>query len=243
MKEPTLFFDLGNTLLYNRQLDDENIQIACRHAANAFTRLGYQIRANDLAAAHFHNLTRYYAIRNSDFIEQSAELILNQTLEEFGFFNLPAKDIQAAIRAFYAYTQSNWRLVDGVPSLLKSLRKDGYPLGLISNASSTGDVLTLLKNHRLMEYFAAIIVSADVGFRKPRREIYGCALKKLNARPESAVMIGDTFIADILGAKQIGMKAVWATRYAKAEQVVLPDIHADFNLDDITRLKEVIELI
>lgn len=243
MKKPTIFFDLGNTLLYNRQLDDENIQIACRHAADAFTRLGYQIRANDLAAAHFHNLTRYYAIRNSDYIEQSAEMILVQTLEEFGFSNLPAEDTHAAVQAFYAYTQSNWHLVDGVPDMLASLRKKNFPIGLISNASSVQDVLTLLKNHALTQYFDAVIVSAAVGFRKPRPEIYGYALKKMNARAETALMVGDTFIADILGAKEIGMKTVWATRYAKAEQVVLPDIHADFNLDDITRLEEVIELI
>lgn len=244
MKKPTtIFFDLGNTLLYNRQLDDENIRIACRHGAEAFVRRGYPIRANDLAAAHFHNLTRYYAIRNSDYIEQSAELILVQTLEEFGFFNLPATDIQAAVQAFYAYTQSNWHLVDGAPALLSSLRKRRFRLGLISNASSTQDVMTLLKNHRLTEFFAAVVVSAAVGFRKPRPEIYAYALKKLNARAESSVMVGDTFIADILGAKEMGMKTVWATRYAKAGQVILPDFHADFNLDDITRLEEVLDLI
>ena len=243
MKKPTLFFDLGNTLLYNRQLDDENIRIACRHAAEAFARLGYPIRANDLAAAHFHNLTRYYAIRNSDYIEQSAEVIFIQTLEEFGFFSLPTSDIHAAVQAFYAYTQSNWHLVAGVPALLASLREKEFPIGLISNASSVQDVLTLLKNHALTGYFDEVIVSAAVGFRKPRREIYDYALKKMNARADSSVMIGDTFIADILGAKQIGMKAVWATRYAKAGQVIIPDLHADFNLDDITRLEDVIELI
>ena len=56
-------------------------------------------------------------------------------------------------------------------------------------------------------------------------------------------MIGDTFIADILGAKRMGMRAVWATRYAKTDQVILPDVHADFLLDDITLLEEVLDLI
>ena len=62
LKPMTLFFDLGNTLLYSLDPGDENIKIACVHAAAAFAELGYLIRPNDLAAAHYHNLTRYYAI-------------------------------------------------------------------------------------------------------------------------------------------------------------------------------------
>ena len=139
--------------MYNRDPGDENIEIACVHAADAFAGLGYLIRPNDLAAAHYHNLTRYYAIRDGDHIEHSAEQIFIQTLEEFGFTDLPAKDIHTAIQAFYAYTQSSWYLIDGVPELLGALRREGHTLGLISNASSVQDVLTQLQSHRLSDFF------------------------------------------------------------------------------------------
>lgn len=243
LKPMTLFFDLGNTLLYSLDPGDENIKIACVHAAAAFAELGYLIRPNDLAAAHYHNLTRYYAIRDGDHIEHSAEQIFIQTLEEFGFTDLPAKDIHAAIQAFYAYTQSNWYLIDGIPELLGKLRQKGHTLGLISNASSIQDVLTQLQSHRLSDFFTSVNISAAIGFRKPRREIFEAALKNAGVEAGDAVMIGDTFIADILGAKRMGMRAVWATRYAKTDQVILPDVHADFLLDDITLLEEVLDLM
>ena len=208
MEPLTLFFDLGNTLLYNRDPGDENIEIACVHAADAFAGLGYLIRPNDLAVAHYHNLIRYYAIRDGDHIEHSAEQIFIQTLEEFGFTDLPAKDIHTAIQAFYAYTQSSWYLIDGVPELLGALRREGHTLGLISNASSVQDVLTQLQSHRLSDFFTSVNISAAIGFRKPRREIFEAALKDVGAEAGNAVMIGDTFIADILGAKRMEMARV-----------------------------------
>jgi len=55
----------------------------------------------------------------------------------------------------------------------------------------------------------ALIVSEDVGFTKPDRRIFAVALDRLDLQPDEAVMIGDSWPADIVGARQAGIAAVW----------------------------------
>jgi YjjG family noncanonical pyrimidine nucleotidase len=55
----------------------------------------------------------------------------------------------------------------------------------------------------------ALIVSEDVGFAKPDRRIFAVALDRLELQPEEAVMIGDSWPNDIVGATQAGIAAVW----------------------------------
>lgn len=243
MKLETIFFDLGNTLLFNRYLNVDSIQTACHRSAEAFVSLGYRIREKDLAATHFYNLHRYYAFRDSDYIEQSAEVIFIQTLEAFGFTDVPIDHIRIAIGAFYTYTQSNWHLVPGVIAMMTTLHERNLRIGLISNASSTEDVMTLLETHGLTNYLDTITVSAEVGIRKPRIEIFEIAMQRTKARPQTSLMVGDTFIADILGAKEAGMRAVWATQYAKPGQAVPPGVRPDLELDEITRLPHVLDTL
>ena len=49
----------------------------------------------------------------------------------------------------------------------------------------------------------------DVGVKKPDKIIFNHALKKSNSLIENSVMIGDNYNADIMGAINIGMKAIF----------------------------------
>jgi len=55
-------------------------------------------------------------------------------------------------------------------------------------------------------------VSDEVGWRKPRRDIFDAALGRLGVRPDEALFVGDRADMDVLGAQQIGMDAVWINR-------------------------------
>ena len=55
----------------------------------------------------------------------------------------------------------------------------------------------------------ALIVSEAVGFTKPDQRIFAVALDRLELRPDEAVMVGDSWPADIVGATQAGIAAVW----------------------------------
>lgn len=58
-------------------------------------------------------------------------------------------------------------------------------------------------------YFKTITNSEMVGVKKPNPIIFNFALQQANTNVEQSIMIGDSYEADILGAKNIGMDAVF----------------------------------
>lgn len=88
--------------------------------------------------------------------------------------------------------------------------KKRYKLALISNCiMTTGPMLDALN---IRSYFDAIILSYEVGFRKPEQEIFAMALERLDARPEEAIMIGDEERQDMAGAAGIGAQGILIDR-------------------------------
>ncbi|MEM3011015.1 MAG: HAD-IA family hydrolase, partial [Candidatus Bathyarchaeia archaeon] len=52
-------------------------------------------------------------------------------------------------------------------------------------------------------------ISAEVGWRKPHPKIFQEALRRLGAKAEETVFVGDNPIDDVQGAKNVGMKAIF----------------------------------
>ncbi len=213
MNVETVFFDLGNTLVHNRELHHETIRRACRALADECVNLGYSVHPVELARRHFEKLTAYYEFREMDFIELSADVVLRRTLQELGVTDVLEQDLIRMLRRFYEVTQQNWFLTPGVPETLSALKENGLRIGLISNASYEADVMRLLNKYDLERFLNPIVISAHVGFRKPRAEIFAYALEKAASSKEAAVMIGDSLLSDIYGAGRYGMRTIWFKRY------------------------------
>ena len=77
---------------------------------------------------------------------------------------------------------------------------------------------------------ALYIVSANIGYEKPREEIFKHALSVAKF-PNTCYMIGDNPIADIRGGKSVGMKSILVHR----EGVFDADYHCE-NLSEISVL-------
>jgi HAD superfamily hydrolase (TIGR01509 family) len=90
--------------------------------------------------------------------------------------------------------------------------KDRYPLGLLSNFDSAATALKILATHGLCRYFSAIHISDAIRYRKPRREAFLQTAEAMGVAPQEALFIGDTFALDVVGAKSVGMDAVWFDR-------------------------------
>lgn len=220
-----IFFDLGNTLIYSRLPWPDILAEADQALVDALHRQGCMVDRQVFIEEFVADLRDYYRERDVDQIEFTTEYILQHLLHEFGF-GLPAAQVRAALNAMYAVTQANWFLEEDALPMLKTLQGQGYRLGLISNASDGEDVRTLLANHGLTQYFDPVLISAEVGMRKPHPHIFKIALTLCNTPPENTVMVGDTLEADILGANNAGMTSVWVTRRAS------PDTnHADIQPD------------
>lgn len=100
-----------------------------------------------------------------------------------------------------------------VSAMLDACVAIGVPLGIISNGTSEGQgrkVRTL----GLTRWFVPehIVISGEVGLRKPDPAIFQLAAERLGARPEACWYIGDTFGNDIVPAAEAGWHAVWLNR-------------------------------
>lgn len=93
-------------------------------------------------------------------------------------------------------------------ALLNIWRKH-YQIGLVTNFDDTETVYKVLKRDNIDGFFEAISISAELGIRKPRREIFLTASEKLNVSPEETLFVGDSWESDVVGAKEAGMDAAW----------------------------------
>jgi putative hydrolase of the HAD superfamily len=209
-----VLFDLGNTLLY---FDSTWPEVAAQsdQAMVAFLiNAGYKL---DEAFPHTYDLRmdQYYQERETEFIEYTAEMFLRDLLREYGYDQVPDAIIKSAVAAQFAVSQAHWLPESDALPLLEQLKSEGYRIGLISNANDAQDVRTLIDKGNFAPFFEITLISAEVGLRKPHPEIFKIALDYFNARPEEAVMVGDTLGADIIGANNVGISSVWINRRAE----------------------------
>lgn len=85
-------------------------------------------------------------------------------------------------------------------------------LAVCSNFSHTDTARAVLADAGLLTHFDAVVISMDVGIRKPRPEIFRAALESLGTAPEETLHVGDNLEADVAGAAALGMRTGWITR-------------------------------
>ena len=108
----------------------------------------------------------------------------------------------------------HFALYDDVPDALRELRERGVRLGLISNSHRC---LASFQSHFELEGLIAVTVSSsEHGFMKPHPSIFRAALELMQVPATEAVMVGDSFAHDIIGARQAGMRGVLLSRSASA---------------------------
>ncbi|MCX2485185.1 YjjG family noncanonical pyrimidine nucleotidase [Pedobacter sp. MR2016-24] len=98
-------------------------------------------------------------------------------------------------------------LFAGSEKVLSYLQKK-YTLHIISNGFKE-TTLTKMDLCNLNPYFSNVIISEDVGVNKPDQAIFAYALQKAGALKHESIMIGDSLEADIRGAQDFGMKAIF----------------------------------
>jgi len=97
---------------------------------------------------------------------------------------------------------------------LDRLRDRNVPMALISNG--TPDLQREKINACGIErYFRSIVISGEVGCRKPRREIFIYCLERLGCAADEALMIGDRLDTDIRGANDAKITSAWLNREQK----------------------------
>jgi putative hydrolase of the HAD superfamily len=92
--------------------------------------------------------------------------------------------------------------------LLRRLARS-HRLAVVSNFDYSPTALTILEAAGVRDLFAAIVVSDQVGWRKPRPDIFRYALNATGADAARTLFVGDKAELDVAGAHCVGMDAAW----------------------------------
>lgn len=212
-----VIFDLGHTLIMHAHGEDW-ARIRPRMIADLSgylqSQAGLQIDPAAFAQTFARQLAAFDEQRRSHFVEYTARQILLATLEQLGLPCPPPEALKEALRSFFAYSETLWRPMPEVYSVLEELRGRGLKLALISNAMDADNVQRLIDNHGLRGYFDPIVVSAAAGIRKPNPAIFAPVLQRWQLQAHEVAMVGDTLGADVLGAMNAGLHSVWLRIHA-----------------------------
>jgi putative hydrolase of the HAD superfamily len=92
--------------------------------------------------------------------------------------------------------------------MLTSLKQQGYLLGIITNGRGEFQDRAI-SGLGIRDYFETILISEIEGVRKPQPEIFYRAMTRLGVSAQNSIFVGDNPEADIAGAKNAGMLAIW----------------------------------
>jgi putative hydrolase of the HAD superfamily len=200
MKETRdIFFDLDHTLWdYNRassetlsQLHDK-FQLDC-HVEN-FVKVFQKVNS-DLWHSFNLGLIDKSTLRESRFNIVFQELGLKQAIPD----SLSSDFIEICSAKPYLFDHAQETL---------SLLYPHFRLHIITNGFIETQTIKL-KSSGIRGYFQTLTTSEHCGKRKPDKAIFEFALNQAQALAERSVMIGDNYMADILGALDVGMSPIF----------------------------------
>ena len=124
------------------------------------------------------------------------------------------REIDRYVAEYRAGYSRGVRAVPGSSGLLARVRRRAQ-IGIVTNSrvrEQEEKLAAIGLDHRV----DFMVVSEGVGFWKPDPRIFQAALDRAHVDPPRAVMIGDSWEADIMGAHASGIRAVWFDRYERS---------------------------
>ncbi|MHB0754267.1 YjjG family noncanonical pyrimidine nucleotidase [Polaribacter sp. M15] len=200
MKIEHVFFDLDHTLWDFEKNSDLTFQ---------------KIFAKHNLAIDIHTFLKVYKPLNREFWRLYREEKITKTAlryqrlkAAFDAVNFSISDdlIHQIADEYIQFLPDFNHLFHGTFEVLNYL-KDKYELHIITNGFEEIQSKKMNSSH-ISDYFKVIITSESVGVKKPNPKVFYHALRLANARADNSIMIGDSVEADILGALNVGMKAI-----------------------------------
>lgn len=205
----TVFFDLDDTLF------DHQYSRRC-----GFAMIKSMHPALSLADIRDMELFHEQLIWSNFDRVLSGELPLADAISEricrvcsrFGY-TLAPELISETVQRYDAAYQKNRRIISGGRDLLERLREE-VQVGIITNGfcSLQREKIAFLEISPLLDF---VVISEEIGYRKPDRRIFKTALTLAASEAAEAVYVGDSWNIDIVPASACGMKTVWLNRYGQ----------------------------
>ena len=147
--------------------------------------------------------------------------------------------IQAEV-AFWATATKNFALRRGARPMLKRLKVMKLRMAVLSNHRYPMAEVEHLNRLRIAPYFSRIMISAQVGLRKPDPRFFRKCLSSVRVSPDEAVFVGDSPAYDVQGAKRAGMHSILFAGDGSSGWNESADIEPDFIVHDLAEVPNVV---
>ena len=218
-----IIFDLDNTLLDFVKMK----RFAVKAAVTAMNEAGLHVNEkkafDDIFDLYINKGWEYQQVFD-DYLHQTTGKVSNKVLA-------------AGIVSYRRAREATLLVYPNVNKALIELIKMGIKLAVVSDAPSR-EAWMRLYYLNLHHVFDPVLTYDDSGSRKPSPKPFLMALDKLNIKSSEGLMIGDWPERDVVGAKQIGMKTIFA-RYGDTFGTV--DSGADWDIDDIYDIVNIVK--
>lgn len=222
-------FDAGFTLIQPRQTIADNL-------AGVLEAHGHDVgpddirRAWDAANAWFwetYHEPGNVAWTNDADIEATWRRYHGLMLGHLGFGERQHELIDAIISAHLSETA--WQPYPDTIAALELVRhhpsREGRPAPQIAVISDFGSALAdVMEATGLTPYLDLLLISAVEGLAKPAPAFFRLACARAGVEPTDAVMIGDSYRADVVGARSAGLDAILLDRDGTAAETDVPDV-------------------
>jgi len=147
------------------------------------------------------------------------------------------EESQAAARCYRDAYDAAYRPVPGAIELLQRVKTE-HRIGIVTN-HVVSEQVKKIATIGVEPFVDEMVVSEDVGVAKPDSRIFEAALSRLGGTPNEAVMIGDSWSSDILGATEMGIRAIWLNRYDRP----CPDSSLATEIPSLKPVDDVVDLM
>ena len=138
------------------------------------------------------------------------------------------------------FAANAWELYPDVEPMLREVRDvGGVAIGIVSDWGS--NLRGILSELGLDAYLDFVLPSGAVGVAKPNPAFFRMALERVGAKPSEALMVGDSYRADVRGAWAAGMDALWlhrdaATSITPVHEPIPGDVRLIRSLDEVPEI-------
>ncbi len=135
-----------------------------------------------------------------------------------------------------------WELYPDVGPMLTAVRElEGVQIGIVSDWGS--NLHAIVEQLGLDRHLDFVLPSGVVGVAKPDPAFFRMAIDRAGVAADEALMVGDSYRADVRGAWAAGMDALWLDRHEgiRITPVGEPeptDVHIIRSLDELPELVE-----
>lgn len=197
-------FDLVGTLCRAGTREEDCI----RELYLELGRNGVSALYQEFVEAYDRVALKYLEIRRTTHREVNNRVWIAEALKNLDL-NL-GEDNQVLCKAadayFRPYVESIY-VPEYVAPLLSDIRSS-FKIGLITNFTHAPAVHDILQRNNLEWLFDSVVISDEIGWRKPHQNIFQRFLNDVSADGPDALFIGDDTKYDIEGAKNVGMRAI-----------------------------------